>query len=239
MFNDRNTNDFYIFFGVIGFIIIMIIFITLLVVLNKKHIKQKFNDNTQNDIEDIVNNVIKKSNYNNIKNPSNMHEMNMYKNNILKYYPLWYKESSLECLNKFKNIPIPYLLVTVNNSIKKHIGNNDIKPNFSNSSNHYMLITNVKNFAINKHIIDIKSLNNTNKITSYIELFKQVLSYCDINFNAAKLYNYNNFDDFKLSLYNMLHITFLETFKSTFNLNKDKNELQDRITYQNKLLHNS
>lgn len=93
-----------------------------------------------------------------------------------------------------------------------------------------MVITDVKEYAIKTNY---NSLKNGNQVYRFTDLFKKVLFYCDKNYNAANLYNYNNFNDFKLSFENMLKIAYTETYNSIFNIKEDILMLDQRIMCQN------
>lgn len=237
-------NDFKMFFGIIGFIFLMMIIITVIVVVNKKSMKQKFEDITneeKREIRNIIKEVIQKGNYENIiykKEFSNKSEMIQFKKDIIQINNAIVKESLIQCERHFKNKMettkgyVHHILISIHEEfIDKFFQKTSRVPEITptQEKSNYMLITNVKNYAIKNNY----SLKSKNGLFSFIELFPKVLHYCDQNFSAANLYNYNNFDYFKIGLKNMLKITYKETYYSIFNHRENMFMLRQREMCEN------
>lgn len=226
-----------IFLGIIGFTVLMIIIITVLITVNKKHIKQKFGDITndeKSEMRAIVNKVIYKSGYKFMKKPSNKSEMIEFKNLAIKTYYSIVNDSLIQYLQsgKFKQYTsesvVNFLLQLLNTELNSTDKNYPVPEN--KIKNHYMVITDVKEYAIKTNY---NSLKNGNQVYRFTDLFKKVLFYCDKNYSAANLYNYNNFNDFKLSYENMLKIAYTQTYNSIFYVKEDILMLKQRIMCQN------
>lgn len=233
-------NDFKMFFGIAGFTVIMIILIVVLIRINKKNIKSKFEDITneeKREMENIVNKVIQKSKYQLMKQPSNKSEMIQFKNRAIRTYYSIVNDSLTQYVenSKFGKAETSESVVNVLFQLLNSKLNNTRKPKQAQADSanqikdHYMLITNVKEYAIkNNH-----SLKSDNLMFRFWDLFKSVLFYCDKNYSAANLYDYNSFAEFELSFENMLHIAYKETHKCIFNHKEDLLMLDQRIMCQN------
>lgn len=238
-------NDFKMFFGIIGFIFLMMIIITVIVVINKKSMKQKFEDITneeKREIRNIIKEIIQKGNYENKiyksdKEFSNKSEMIHFKKDIIQINNDIVKESLILCERYCKKKMetkdyVHYILISIHEEfIDKLFQKTSRFPEITptQEKSHYMLITNVKSFAMKYN----DALKSKNGLYRFIDLFPKVLYYCDQNFSAANLYNYNNFDYFKISLKNMLKITYKETYSSIFNQGENMTILRQRVMCEN------